>query len=146
MPSDRSSTPTDQKPEIERKRFRLRIYLRIMANRTIRPVARKELSTLNFLIECEYPTYQEELEAKRTATTYDEVRGLHYVDNDVISEWRAKRCLIRWNLHLRLKNFCKRLRRANNMLTSESWEDFKKLPPLVRKTIVNKLWQSLGPP
>lgn len=136
----------DQKPEVECKRFRLKIYLRIMANKTLRPVNRKELATLGFLIECEYPTYEEELEAKRNATTYDESRGIHFVDNDLISEWRVKRCLIKWNLHVRLKGFCKRLRRTNNSLTSESWEDFRRLPPLVRKTIVNKLWESLGGP
>ena len=87
-----------------------------------------------------------ELEAKRTATTYDEVRGIHYVDNDVISEWRVKRCLLRWNFHRKLRNFCKRLHRSNNQLTTESWEDFRRLPPLVRKVIVNKLWRSLGAP
>ena len=144
--SQNQQTNHDPRPEIERQRFRLVIYLRIMANKTLRPVARKELATLSFLIECEYPTYQEELEAKRTATTYDEVRGIHYVDNDVISEWRVKRCLLRWNFHRKLRNFCKRLHRSNNQLTTESWEDFRRLPPLVRKVIVNKLWRSLGAP
>jgi hypothetical protein len=146
MLSGLSQDQVDQKPEIERKKFRLKIYLRIMANRTLRPVNRKELSTLSFMIECEYPTYEEELEAKRNATTYDEARGIHYVDNDLISEWRVKRCLIRWSLPQKLHNFCRRLRRSNNQLTSESWEDFRKLPPLVRKAIVNKLWASLGQP
>jgi hypothetical protein len=140
------SAQTNGKPEVERKRFRTKLYLRIMANKTLRPVARKELSTLGFTIEFEYPEYSEELDAKKNATTYDEVRGIHYVDNDVISEWRIKRCLIRWNLHLRLKGFCKRVSKYNKMLTDESWEDFKRLPPLVRKAIINKLWRSLGGP
>jgi hypothetical protein len=139
-----SQDQTDQKPEIERKRFKLKIYLRIMSNRTLRPVNRKELATFSFLIECEYPTYEEELEAKRNATMYDESRGIHHVDQDMISEWRVRRCLIRWSLPSKLKGFCKRLQRSNNRLTEESWDDFKRLPPLIRKAIVNRLWASLG--
>jgi hypothetical protein len=146
MPKDHYPDQTDQKQEIERKRFRFKIYLRIMANKTLRPVPRKELSTLNFIIEAEYPTYEEELEAKKNATTYDEGRGVHYVDNDVISEWRVRKCLIKWNLPTKLKGFCRRLHRYNNSLTDESWEDFKKLPPLVRKKIIQRLWESLGAP
>ena len=145
MRRDPSPDQTDQK-DIARYRFRVRIYLRIMPNRTLRPVKRRELSDIDFIILCEYPTYEEELEAKRNATMYDEFRGLHYVDSDMISEWRVKRCLVKWNLHLKLKSFCKRLHRTGSMLRPDSWEDFRKLPPLVRKVITQKLWLSLGPP
>jgi hypothetical protein len=136
----------DEIPEIERHRFKLRVYLRVMANKTLRPVRRKELSQYTITILCEYPSYEEELEAKRNATTFDEYRGIHHIDQDIISEWRVKRCLIRWNLHLKLKRFSSRLHRSGNMLRPDSWEEFKKLPPLVRKEIVQKLWISLGPP
>jgi hypothetical protein len=52
-----------------------------------------------------------------------------------------------WNPpHRKLHNFCKRLQHSNNQLMVESWEDFKGIPTLVRKSIMNRLWEYLGVP
>lgn len=127
-----------------KNRFPLRIHL-ILHNKTLRPVSRKADADYTFTILCEYPSYEEELEAKRDNTIYDEFHSIHLVDHDKIGEWRLRKCLVSWDLHKKIPGFVKRLFRVEGKLADDSFEEVLKLPPLVRKEIINKLWEALGP-
>jgi hypothetical protein len=127
-------------------KFRLPLYLRVMGNRTLRPVAKKQFAHYTVALICEYPTYQEEIAAKRDHTLYDEFHSLRYIDVDALSEWRVRRCLRSWNFHKVVEGFTKKLIRDTNLLSEDSMIVFRSLPPLVRKDITNKIWSALGDP
>lgn len=126
-------------------RFKLPLFLRVLPNHTIRPVDRRDQAHYTVVLEFEYPTYEEELAAKQEALRYDEFHSVHYIDQDHLSEWRVRRCLVRWNMHKVVPGFTKRLHRVKGQLEDDSWVVFKTLPPLVRKAVILKLWNVLGP-
>src|SRR4051794_3432803 len=61
-------------------KFRLPLYLRVMGNRTLRPVDKRQFAHYYVILICEYPTYLEEITAKRDHTLYDEYNSLRYID------------------------------------------------------------------
>jgi hypothetical protein len=127
-------------------RFKVPLYLRVSSNRTLRPVDSKHQAHYTVVLEIEYPTYEDELMAKKEATRYDEYHSVHFVEQDHISEWRVRRCLVRWNFHKVVPNFTKRIIRQSGILEDNSMAIYKALPPLIRKAIVMKLWDALGAP
>jgi hypothetical protein len=127
-------------------KFRLPLYLRIMGNRTLRPVNKKQFAHYTVTLICEYPKYQEEIQAKRDHTMYDEMHSLRYIDIDSLMEWRVRRCLRSWNFHKVVEGFTKKLIRDTNLLSEDSMLVFQSLPPLVRKEISNKIWLAIGDP
>jgi len=127
-------------------KFRLPLYLRVMSNRTLRPVAKKQFAHYTVVLVCEYPRYEEEIAAKRENTLYDEYHSLRYIDVDSLAEWRVRRCLRSWNFHKIVPGFTKKLIRDTSLLSEDSMLVYRLLPPLVRKDISNKIWSSLGDP
>jgi hypothetical protein len=127
-------------------KFRIRLFLRVMGNRTLRPVAKKQYAHYVVNLICEYPKYEEEINAKRENTSYDEYHSLRYIDIDSLSEWRVRRCLRSWDFHKVIPEFTKKLVRENNLLSEDSMMVYRKLPPLVRKDIANRIWSALGDP
>jgi len=140
--ADISATTTDP----GKNRFRVPLFLRVLSNRTLRPVKSKSASNYVVVLTFEYPTYEEELEAKKACTNFDEFHSLHFVDHDRLSEWRVRRCLVAWDLHKKVKGLTIKLHRIANQLEDESMAAYKRLPPLIRKAIINKLWESMGTP
>lgn len=132
--------------EPHNNRFRIPLYLRVMPNRTIRPVERKGLAHYTVILELEYPTYEEELTAKKEATKFDQYHSVHYVDQDYISYWRLRRCLIRWNMHEIIPDFTKRIIRNSGILSDDSIQVVNILPPLIRKMIISLINDAMGPP
>lgn len=127
-----------------KNRFPIRVLLSIH-NRTLIPVARKSEADYIGTITCEYPTYEEELTTKKENTTYDEFHSLHLVDHEKIAEWRLRKCIVSWDLHKKIPGLTQRLFRVEGKLSDDSFEAVLKLPPLVRKQIIQKLWEALGP-
>jgi hypothetical protein len=127
-------------------RFKTVLYLRVMPNRTLRPVDHRSAAHYKVILELEYPTYEEELMAKKQATTFDEYHSIHYVDQDQLSEWRLRRCLVRWNMHKAIPGLTKRILRHQGVLSDDSMETIKQLPPLIRKAIISRIWEYLGTP
>lgn len=127
-------------------RFLLLLRLRVLPNKTLKPVDHKRDSHYTIALQCENPTYESELAAKKEATTYNEFYSLYYVDHDQIAEWRVRHCLVKWNFHRVLPKYTCKLIRVNGQLDDESWAAIKKLSPLVRKAIFIKIWDALGNP
>jgi hypothetical protein len=151
-----SSLSTDDDEELEEapepesvkpiRKFRIYLYLRVMSNKTLRPAPNKDTAHYTIKLICEYPTYEEEIQAKRECTIYDEYHSLHYVDIDALGEWRVRRCLRSWDFYIVLPGFPGKLRRDGNLLTEESLKLYHSLPPLIRKEILVRVWNCLGNP
>jgi hypothetical protein len=128
-----------------KNRFRIPLFIRVTGNKTLRP-CKKEFADFTCTLVCEYPTYSDELAAKKNATTFDEYHSVHYVESEKISEWRIANCIVRWNLQVKIPGLTRKLHRSGGRLTDDSLELIYKLPPLIRKDLTRKLWNALGPP
>lgn len=132
--------------ESGKNKFKLPLYLRIMGNRTLRPVNKKEFAHYVIILSCEYPKVEDEINAKRENMLYDEYHSMHYLDVDAVAEWRVRRCLRSWDFHKKLPGFTKRVIREGDLLTEDSMLLFRALPPLIRKEISARIWNALGVP
>lgn len=124
--------------------FKIKVGFKIGFDRVLRPCSWRE-AEFKGIITAEYPSYEEELQARKENTQFDDVNMMTFLDQDGILEWRLRRCLKSWNFHTLIPNFTKELVKVERKLSDDSLNAFKKLPPRLRKEIVRKLWNALGP-
>lgn len=129
-------------------RFEDHIYARISDRGTLEilDMKKRRAATHKLRFEIEYPTYEVELEIRRRATVYDERFQVHYTDFARLTEERVRHCLVKWDLHSKLPGVTKRLHRKMGTLEDDSMEQWKNLPPLLRKAIAYLIDGALGPP
>jgi len=125
--------------------FKLPFYLRVnnLGLLEVLPRKKKRLAHYNCWIEIEYCAYDREVEIKEAATFLDERKGLHLTNYDRLTELRVQRCLAGWNLH-EIPDLTVPLHRINGLLTDESLNGWKKLPPPLRKYISNQVNEAIG--
>ena len=71
--------------------------------------------------------YDEMLDLKKRATSYDTQKRLHMIDNDVLNRLKIQMLMVSWTFdreNPRLKIF-----HVQGILTDESWQVFSKLQP-----------------
>jgi len=153
-PENEGST-TPENPETQSKSVRLAVstrsrenifYLKIFVLEVedqLRPVDREYDADHIFKFKCEYPSYEEELEARKAATIQNEFSGAE-IEYDMLVRWRVRRCLVSWNIHKELPKIGRKLLRQNSLLTDDSLLCVLQLPPLIRKSLLNKLNEALG--
>ena len=81
--------------------------------------------------------YEEMIELKKMATSYDPQKRLHMVDNDLLNRLKVQRLMMSWTLdkdNPRLK-----LAHVNGILTDESWSAFIKLQPNIITYILDEM-------
>lgn len=147
-----SETPDDKEIDSQaflttkkgENRFKVRLGYVLLPNNTLRTAPIRKADYVVTLI-CEYPTYEEELEAKKKYTLFDENNSMYQIDTDKLSEWHIRRCLVQWDWGkvFGLKGY--RLHRIQGLLADDSLALVLGLPPLVRKSISRQLWKHLGP-
>jgi len=82
-------------------------------------------------------TYDEMIGLKKTATSYDQLRRLHMIDNDALNRLKVQKLLTAWSFgkdNPRLK-----IHRQNGVLTDESWGAFTKLHPSICNYIIDNM-------
>jgi len=82
-------------------------------------------------------TYDEIVNLRKAATTFDAVRRMHLVDTDLLDRLKVQKLMRSWTFdrdNPRLK-----IHRVNETLTDESWESFKKLHPNIIRYILEKM-------
>jgi hypothetical protein len=139
--------PTALSTERPSNRFDTHIYFRVSPEGMLIPLERRKRKAAQyvFTLTIEYPAYEEELKMKLDCTRYDENHHIHYTDYDLVTEARVRKCLVRWDLHEKLPGFTIRLHRIQRQLEDESMDAWKRLPPLVRKTVGAAINEALGP-
>lgn len=89
--------------------------------------------------------YDEMIELKRRATSYDAQKRLHMIDNDALNRLKIQKFLVSWTLDK--ENPRLRLFHVQGVLTDESWQTFIKLQPNIISHIVegmNKVYEYNG--
>lgn len=81
--------------------------------------------------------YDEMVEMKKKATSYDTTRRVHIIDNDSLNRLKIQKFLQSWTMdkdNPRLK-----IHRVQGVLTDESWKMFTKLQPNILNYIFDKM-------
>jgi hypothetical protein len=82
-------------------------------------------------------TYEEMIELKKLATSFDPQKRLHMVDNDLLNRLKVQKLLVSWTFdkdNARLK-----MAHVNGVLTDESWTAFTKLQPNIVTHILDEM-------
>jgi len=82
-------------------------------------------------------TYDEMVEMKKMATTYDATKRIHMIDNDALNRFKVQRLMVSWTFdrdNPRLK-----LHHVNGVLTDESWKAFASLQPNISTYILDEM-------
>jgi hypothetical protein len=126
-------------------KFKFHFYLKVnsFGALEILPKKRRRLAHYRSWIEIQYISYEKEVEIKEEATFLDERRGFHLTNYDRLTELRVQRCLVSWNLH-EIPDFTRALQRVNGILVDDSLNDWKTLPPSLRKYIAHQINEAMG--
>jgi len=81
--------------------------------------------------------YDEMVDLKKRATTYDPTRRVHIIDQDALNQLKVQKLLVSWTFgdnNPRLK-----IHRVQGVLTDESWASFKRLQTNIIDYIFGKM-------
>lgn len=90
-------------------------------------------------------TYDEMVEMRKMATTYDAIKRMHMIDNDMLNRLKLQRLMVSWTFER--DNPRLRVYHVNGVMTDESWRAFASLQPNISTTIIeemNKIYEFNG--
>ncbi len=130
-------------------RFEVKIYLRRTEDGVLVPLLARYRRRATFVVrlQLEYPTYQEERNVKLNCTRWRDKEKVFFVDYDALDEIRVSRCLIGWNLHELFPGRVEPIQRAGGQpstMLEASLQQWRNLPPLLRKSITGRINEVLG--
>lgn len=136
--------PSTHRPD---NRFRIKLFWQLTGEGLIIPLLPKYKKKATHTIELvlEYLSYEKDLDLKRSHRTYDSNHQVHYLEYDSLQADLVAFCLVDWNIPEVLPELnVGKIQRQNNRLIDKSWEDWKHLPPIIRKHISNTIARHMG--
>jgi hypothetical protein len=82
-------------------------------------------------------TYDEMVDLKKRATTYDQLKRFHMVDHDALNRMKLQKFLVSWTLDKKNPNM--KLHHQNGVLTDECWTAFAKLQTNISTHIIDEM-------
>jgi hypothetical protein len=82
-------------------------------------------------------SYDEMVEMRKMATTYDQIKRIHMIDHDALNQLKVQRLMIDWTFgkdNPRLK-----LHHVNGVLVDEAWAAFKRLQSNIISFIFDRM-------
>ena len=82
-------------------------------------------------------TYDEMIEMRKLATSFDPVKRMHMIDNDILNRLKVQRLLVSWTFdrdNPRLKLF-----HVNGVLADEGWAAVRRLQPNIITCILDEM-------
>lgn len=88
-------------------------------------------------VEMRLWSYDEMVDLRKKATSYDQIKRIHMVDQDLLNRLKIQKLMISWTFgdtNPRLK-----IHRQQDSLTDESWLNVKKLQTNILQYIINTM-------
>lgn len=82
-------------------------------------------------------TYDEMIEMRKMATSFDAQKRIHMIDNDALNRLKIQRLMLSWTFdkdNTRLKIW-----HVGGVMTDESWNAFKNLQPNIATFIIDEM-------
>jgi len=117
--------------------FTIDIYLQIKEKRWILVEESEEEDVFHEEVVMKMWTYNDSVELRKMATSYDQMKRLHMIDQDSLNRLKIQKFLVSWTFgrdNERLK-----LHHHNKTLTDESWAAVSKLQPNILEYIIQKM-------
>ena len=81
--------------------------------------------------------YNEMVELKKLATSYDSTKRMHMIDNDALNRFKVQRMMMSWSFDR--DNSRLRLFHVNGVMTDESWKAVSSLQPNILSHILEEM-------
>ena len=88
-------------------------------------------------VEMRMWTYDESVELRKMATTYDQMKRLHMIDQDALNRLKLQKFLLSWSFGEENERLV--LHHQNNTLTDESWKKVVSLYPNILEFIIQQM-------
>jgi hypothetical protein len=82
-------------------------------------------------------TYDESIELRKMATSYDATKRIHMIDQDALNRLKLQKFLVSWTFGKDNERLL--LHHHNGTLTDESWKSVTKLQPNILEYIIQKM-------
>lgn len=112
------------------------------------PLDEREKKNSHYVVnlELEYLSLFKELELKNKCCRFNQQINSHYVDYDNFFILRLSHCLKQWDFPAVLPELeVSPLQSVGGILTDESLGQWRNLPPLIRKAILARINEVMGP-
>jgi len=116
--------------------FEVKLYLKKQSNRWVVTAGAAKGVDEHTLVFRMWK-YDEMVELKKKATTFETTKRVHIIDNDALNRLKVQKFLLSWTMDK--ENPRLKLHRINNVLTDESWEMFSKLQPNIINHIFDRM-------
>lgn len=116
--------------------FTIDIYLKRHENRWI-IVSGPDTGVIKESIVMRMWTYDEMVELRKRATSYDAAKRMHVVDHDALNRLKAQKLFVEWTFHERNERIT--LYRVQGVMVDESWNKFSRLQPSIIRYIFDKM-------
>ena len=89
-------------------------------------------------------TYDEMVEMRKMATTYDQLRRVHMIDHDILNRLKMQKLMVAWSFGKGNSRLA--LHHVNGVLSDESWDSVRKLQTNIVKYLMDKMneWYEYG--
>jgi len=90
-------------------------------------------------------SYDEMIEMRKMATSYDVTKRVHMIDNDNLNRFKIQRLMVSWTFDK--DNPRLRIQHVNGVMTDEGWKAFISLQPNISAFIIeemNKVYEFNG--
>ena len=82
-------------------------------------------------------SYDEMIEMRKMATSYDGQKRIHMIDNDALNRLKVQRLMVSWTFDT--DNPRLRIQHVNKVMTDESWSAFTSLQPNLSAFIIDEM-------
>jgi hypothetical protein len=82
-------------------------------------------------------TYDEMIEMKKMATSYDAQKRVHMIDNDTLNRLKVQKLMVSWTFDR--ENPRLRIQHVNGVMTDEGWKAFVSLQPNISTYILDEM-------
>jgi hypothetical protein len=82
-------------------------------------------------------TYDEMVEMRKMATSYDAQKRVHMIDNDALNRFKIQRLMVSWTFDR--DNFRLRIQHVHGVMTDEGWMAFVSLQPNISSFIIDEM-------
>lgn len=82
-------------------------------------------------------SYEEMIDMRKKATSYDIVKRVHMIDNDLLNRLKIQKFMLSWTFGE--KNIRLTLHHVNGVLTDETWRSFTNLQPNISSYIIDEM-------
>ena len=121
----------------EEEEFRIDIPVKLEDKKRWTIVSDKKFADETHWVSFRMWTYQEEVELRKQATNYDQIKRMHLIDNDMLNRLKLQKLIKAWSFEEQNPNL--KLIHVNGILCDESYKAITNLHPNILRFIIEKM-------